>query len=92
LAPLGFRLNTPRDSQQRGSHVSLGHDQGLGIDLALIKEMKVLPDFRQPDNLRLGIAPIYTRYVDIYEGVMRMRRVIKEGIYEKYLDTKPDVT
>ncbi|MBN2499549.1 MAG: kynureninase [Anaerolineales bacterium] len=92
LAPLGFRLNTPRDPRQRGSHVSLGHDQGLGIDLALIKEMKVLPDFRQPDNLRLGIAPIYTRYTDIYEGVMRMRRVIKEEIYKKYIDVKPDVT
>jgi kynureninase len=49
LQPLGFRLNTPHDPERRGSHVSLGHDQGLGIDLALIKEMKVLPDFRQPD-------------------------------------------
>ncbi len=51
---------------QRGSHVSLGHPEGLRIDRALIEEMNVIPDFRYPDNIRLGIAPLYTRFADTF--------------------------
>ena len=43
LAPVGFSLNSPRDAHCRGSHVSLGHAQGLGIDLAMIRDMKRHP-------------------------------------------------
>lgn len=84
LAPLGFRLNSPADAALRGSHVSLGHDDGWRISQALINEMRVIPDFRQPDNIRLGIAPIYTRYRDIYEGMRRLRRVVTDRLYEHY--------
>ena len=92
LKPLGVKLNSPRDASCRGSHVSLGHPEGLRINRALIEEMKVIPDFRFPDNIRLGIAPLYTRYVDIYEGIARLRRVIVERLYEKYPTTRPEVT
>ena len=92
LAPLGVKLNSPRDSAQRGSHVSLGHPESLRIDRALIEEMNVIPDFRYPDNIRLGIAPLYTSYADIYEGISRMRRVIVERRYEKYPAERPEVT
>jgi kynureninase len=92
LAPLGFSLNSPRDPRWRGSHVSLGHPQGLYIDLALINDMNVLPDFRTPDNIRLGIAPLYTSFSDIHTAVMRMRRIVAEGLFEKYVDQAPVVT
>ena len=92
LEPLGVTLNSPRDSKCRGSHVSLGHPEGLRIDRALIEEMNVIPDFRYPDNIRLGIAPIYTSYADIHEGVTRMRRVIEERLYEKYPKERLEVT
>ena len=92
LAPLGVKLNSPRDANCRGSHVSLGHPDGLRIDRALIEEMKVIPDFRFPDNIRLGIAPIYTTYADIYNGITRLRRVIAERLYEKYPTHRPEVT
>lgn len=84
LKPLGFQLNSPLAAERRGSHVSLGHVDGLRIDLALIEEMKVLPDFRAPDNIRLGIAPLYTQFVDVWTAVNRLRRVVEERIYEKY--------
>ncbi len=84
LAPLGVTLNSPRDANRRGSHVSLGHAEGLRIDRALIEEMKVIPDFRYPDNIRFGIAPLYTSYTEIYEGMSRLRRVLTERLYEKY--------
>ena len=92
LAPLGFTLKSPRSSALRGSHISLGHPDGLSIDLALIHEMKVLPDFRYPDNIRLGIAPLYTSYVDIHSAVERMRTVVLDGIYKKYITDAPAVT
>ena len=84
LQPLGFTLNSPRDPNRRGSHVSLGHPDGWRIDRALIEEMNVLPDFRHPDNIRFGIAPIYTSFAEIHEAVMRLARVMNERRYEKY--------
>ena len=92
LAPRGFTLNSPRDVRHRGSHVSLGHRHGLGIDLALIRDMHVLPDFRPPDNLRLGIAPAYTSFRDIHTAVMRMRQIVDERSYAQYADEVPVVT
>jgi len=92
LRPLGVTLNSPRDSSRRGSHVSLGHPDGLRIDRALIEEMKVIPDFRYPDNIRFGIAPLYTSFIDIYEAMVRLRRVIEEGLYEKYPEEHQGVT
>jgi kynureninase len=54
--------------------------------------MNVIPDFRYPDNIRLGIAPIYTSFAEIYEAVQRIRRVIDERLYEKYATERPEVT
>jgi kynureninase len=84
LAPLGFTMNSPADPAWRGSHVSLGHPDAWRIDQALIENLYVLPDFRKPDNLRLGITPLYTTFTEIHEAVMRMKRVVVEGLYEKY--------
>jgi kynureninase len=84
LEPLGFRLNSPRDPRWRGSHVSLGHDEGWRINHALIEEMNVLPDFRQPDNIRLGITPLYTTYDEICTAVTRLQTIVSERLYEKY--------
>ncbi|MFN8059846.1 MAG: kynureninase [Vicinamibacterales bacterium] len=92
LAPLGFTLNSPRESARRGSHVSIGHAEGWRINRALIEEMKVLPDFRQPDNIRLGIAPLYTSFVDIFEAVERLGRVVTERRYERYSSDRLEVT
>ena len=92
LQPLGVTLNSPRDPARRGSHISLGHPEALRIDRALIEEMNVIPDFRYPDNLRLGIAPLYTSFTDIYEGITRLRTVIAERLYEKYPVERPEVT
>ncbi|MBI4674259.1 MAG: kynureninase [Chloroflexi bacterium] len=92
LKPFGVTLNSPRDANMRGSHVSLGHPDGLRIDRALIEEMHVIPDFRPPDNIRFGIAPIYTRFEDIYCAMERMRRVMQEKLYEKYPSERRVVT
>ncbi|MBI3761565.1 MAG: kynureninase [Chloroflexi bacterium] len=91
LEPLGVTLNSPRDANCRGSHVSLGHPDGLRIDRALIEDVHVVPDFRFPDNIRLGIAPLYTSYAEVYEAMSRFRRVMVERLYEKYPTERPEV-
>lgn len=92
LAPLGFALGSPRDPAHRGSHVSIRHPEGYRISRALIEEMKVLPDFRAPDNIRLGLAPLYTSYADVWTAVQRIQRVVTEGSYEHYAPERLPVT
>ncbi|MCE9644590.1 MAG: kynureninase [Chloroflexi bacterium] len=92
LAPFGFSLGSPVDSAQRGSHISIRHPEGYRINRALIEEMNVIPDFREPDNIRLGFAPLYTSFVEIWEGFDRIRRVMEDKKYEKYPKQKLAVT
>ncbi len=92
LKPLGVTLNSPRKSAQRGSHVSLGHPEAYRIDQALIQEMKVIPDFRTPDNIRFGVAPLYTTFTELDEAVKRMAQVIVERRFEKYSAHSEGVT
>jgi kynureninase len=84
LAPLGFALGSPRDPARRGSHVSIRHPEGYRISRALIEEMGVLPDFREPDNIRLGLVPLYTSFAEVWEAVDRIRRVVEEKRYLRY--------
>jgi len=92
LAPLGFSLGSPRDSAIRGSHISIRHPEGYRINRALIEEMNVIPDFREPDNIRLGFAPLYTSFAEIREGFERIKRVMDEKQFEKYPKQKLIVT
>jgi len=92
LAPLGFTLGSPRDPAQRGSHISIRHPEGYRINRALIEEMQVLPDFREPDHIRLGLAPLYTTFWEVWAGVERIRRVVDEGHYQRFSNQRQPVT
>jgi len=92
LAPLGFALGSPRDPNRRGSHISLRHPDGYRISRALIEEMSVIPDYREPDNLRMGFAPLYVSFLDVWEGIDRLQRVITEKRFEKYPGQQLTVT
>src|SRR5215216_851393 len=92
LAPLGFSLGSPRDSARRGAHISIRHEEGYRINRALIEEMNLIPDFREPDNIRLGFAPLYISFENIWEGFDRIRRVVAEKRHEKYPKQKLTVT
>lgn len=92
LVPFGFSLGSPVDSAIRGSHLSIRHPEGYRINRALIEEMNVIPDFRAPDNLRLGFAPLYLSFADVWEGFDRIHRVMEEKRYEKYPLQKLTVT
>lgn len=92
LAPLGFSLGSPRDSTKRGSHISIRHQEGYRINRAMIEELNVIPDFRAPDNIRLGFAPLYISFAEVWQGFDRIRKVVEEKRYEKYPKQKLLVT
>lgn len=96
LAPLGFTIGSPREAASRGSHVSLRHPEGYRINRALIEAeppaLKVIPDFRAPDNIRLGVTPLYTTFTEIQRAIERMRRIVEERIYERYSAERLAVT
>lgn len=91
LAGYGFALASPRDPDRRGAHLTLHHPRAWQICQAL-KAAKVIPDFRAPDRLRLGLAPLYTRFVDVYEGFDRLRQIMASGGYERFPAARPRVT
>jgi len=92
LQSRGYTLKSPLDATRRGSHVSLGHAEGWRINQALIRELNVLPDFRAPDNIRLGIAPLYTTFEELHEAVERLRRAVDDRIFARYSSHRPVVT
>ncbi|HET7686226.1 MAG TPA: aminotransferase class V-fold PLP-dependent enzyme [Candidatus Limnocylindria bacterium] len=79
LAPLGFEVATPRDPDRRGAHVALRHADAWRIDRALIERANVVPDFRQPDVIRLGFSPLTTRFADVWDGLDRLRRLVERN-------------
>ena len=96
LTPLGFTLGTPREAKIRGSHVSLRHLESYRICRALIESpppaVQVIPDFRAPDNIRLGITPLYTTFTEIYQALQRIKVIVEEKIYAKYSSEQLSVT
>ncbi|MGI8577071.1 MAG: kynureninase [Nocardioidaceae bacterium] len=74
LAPVGYGLASPRDPARRGSHVTVTHPRAYDISLRMPEE-NVIPDFRRPDGIRLGLAPLTTRFVDVYDGLQVARRL-----------------
>jgi len=91
LAPLGFTLGSPRDPARRGSHISLRHPDGYRVNRALLAA-GVVPDFREPDGIRFGLAPLYTRFVDVWEAVERTRGVVVSGAHERVDARRTTVT
>ena len=80
LVPFGVTLASPRDPLRRGSHVCLRHPEAWRLTQALIRE-GVIPDYRTPDRLRLGPAPISTRYTEVWDAMTAIRRILTEESY-----------
>lgn len=81
----GLKLVTPRQSKERGSHVSFTHPSGYPIMQALIAR-GVIGDFRAPDVIRFGLPALYTRYEDVWHAVEALRRILESDCWrdEKY--------
>lgn len=85
LYQLGFSPGSPPERQQRGSHLTLRHKEAFRISQALIDpeigNYQVIPDFREPDNIRLGITPLYTTYEELFHAVQELRLIVESELY-----------
>jgi kynureninase len=84
-------LATPADPERRGSHVALRHPEAWRMAQAMIAD-KVIPDYRTPDRLRLGPAPISTSFTDVRDGLDRLRTIVDERAYERFSSERARVT
>ena len=75
LGPLGASVGSPRAADRRGSHVALVHPDARTLTQRMIAD-GVIPDFRTPDVIRLGLSPLTTRFTDVYDGLDRVRRLL----------------
>ncbi len=73
----GFTCVSPREHASRASHLSFAHAHAYAIMQALIAR-NVIGDFRQPDLLRFGFTPLYTRFVDVWDAVATIREVMQQ--------------
>jgi kynureninase len=78
----GFRLVSPADEAMRGSQICFAHENGYPIMQALIAR-GVIGDFRAPDILRFGFAPLYVRHADIWHAVDHLRAVMDSGEWDR---------
>ena len=75
LAPLGVGLASPRDPEQRGGHVTLAHPAMREVTAALW-ERDVIPDYRDPGGLRIGLSPLSTSYAEVERGLRSVRETV----------------
>jgi kynureninase len=78
----GFEILTPRAHERRGSQVSLRHPLAYPVVQALAAR-RVIGDFRTPDVLRFGFAPLYVRHVDVWDAVEEMVGALEQ---DEHLD------
>ncbi len=78
----GLELASPREPEARGSHVAFRHAQGYAVMQALIAR-GVIGDFRAPDLMRFGFAPLYNRYADCWHAAETLRDVLQTAAWDR---------
>jgi kynureninase len=91
LAPLGCTWASPRAVEQVGGHVAVRVGHAAAVVLAL-RARGVVPDFRAPDLVRIGLNPLTTRFTDVWDGIAALAEVLRTRSYEGHLDPAPRVT
>jgi kynureninase len=74
----GLECISPRDPEQRGSHISFRHPNAFELCQALIAQ-GVIGDFRAPDVVRFGLTPLYVGFEDLFVCVERIRDILETG-------------
>jgi kynureninase len=75
LAPLGVEVVSPREPEHRGGHVTLGHPRSREVT-RLLWERDVIPDYREPDGMRIGLSPLSTSFTEVHDGLAQVRDLL----------------
>ena len=75
LADLGVTVASPRDAARRGGHVTLHHPDMQRV-VATLWERDVIPDYRDPGGLRVGLSPLSTSYDEVDRGIAAVRELL----------------
>ncbi|WP_349408315.1 kynureninase [Pseudalkalibacillus sp. SCS-8] len=83
LKDYGFEIGNPREDHRRGGHVYLEHPEAARICKAL-KANKVIPDFRNPNGIRLTPAALYNSFEDVWHAIQTLKKIMEEEQYKQY--------
>ena len=83
LVPLGFSLASPTDPHRLGAHVAVAHPHAAAIGVAA-RAAGVVPDVRPPDRIRLGLSPLTTSFVELWDGIDRIAAVTGDARYDRF--------
>lgn len=87
LQQYGYSYNNPTDDAKRGGHVSLVHDEAYRICLAL-KSHNIVPDYREPNVIRLAPTALYNSYEDIYKVVEALQEIAEKKEWNNHSETR----
>ncbi|MBN9175628.1 MAG: aminotransferase class V-fold PLP-dependent enzyme, partial [Microbacterium sp.] len=76
LGPLGVTVASPRDAARRGGHVTLSHPAMRAVTAALWRQ-DVIPDYRDPGGLRIGLSPLSTSFAEVADGMARVAAAVR---------------
>ena len=78
LAPLGVTVASPRDAAERGGHVTLRHPAMRAVTARLWTQ-DVIPDYRDPGGLRIGLSPLSTSFAETLDGMMAVQNALSSA-------------
>jgi kynureninase len=77
----GLKLAGPRNMAERGSHVSFHCESGYAVMQALIAS-GVVGDFRAPDMIRFGFAPLYNSHAEVFDAAAKLAQILDERLWD----------
>ena len=80
------------EADRRGAHVTLGHPEAWRIVRCLIEDENIIPDFRAPDGIRLGPAPLYSTDEEIDRAIAAIHDIVRTERYRRFDANRPSVT
>jgi kynureninase len=90
--PYGFSVVTPREPERRSGHVALQRrEEAYRISIAL-RNRQVIPDFRQPDVIRVAPIALYNSYHEVWQLVQHLRQIIDGREYEAVPPARDPIT
>lgn len=85
--PYNFVIGTPRETQRKGGHVAIEHEEAMRISETL-RLKGIIPDYRKPNIIRVAPTPLYNTYHEIWRFTKQLEKIIDKKEYEKLSDTR----